>query len=114
MRILHLLEKISIPRQVSTKIYDIISTFFDILTALKDGDSRNRFRNFLFHRPTAKFLPWLRGESPGIHAGDDETSLTDDNAKAFIDAVGGEEKLSSMFADERYGLPYELRKFVPY
>jgi hypothetical protein len=27
MRILHLLEKISIPRHVSTKIYDIISTF---------------------------------------------------------------------------------------
>ena len=28
----------------------------DILTALKDGDSRNHFRNFLLHRPTAKFL----------------------------------------------------------
>ena len=28
----------------------------DILTALKDGDSRNHFRKFLLHRPTAKFL----------------------------------------------------------
>ena len=34
----------------------IVSIEIDILTALKDGDSRNHFRNFLLHRPIAKFL----------------------------------------------------------
>ncbi len=40
--------------------------------------------------------------------------ITDENAKAFIEAIGGEEKLSELFANERYGLPYQLRKYVPH
>ena len=41
---------------VDSRIKTIKMVTLDILTALKDGDSRNHFRNFLFHRPTAKFL----------------------------------------------------------